>query len=189
MDKQKTWLIVGVGILILIILVVVGVVFNEKDEPSYDDTTTLTTTVVTSIISEEELTTAASPGELIGEDEEIYDYIVKNENGQYVLYEGENQARFFSTLLKIKIPELSENEQYYYFTNGVYDPSYQGIAEVSDDQIYWAANGTWDQSYAGIVEHNGYRWIMTDGRVRFDLTGKVKVNNMQYQVENGIIVD
>ena len=116
-------------------------------------------------------------------------YSVKKTNGQYTLYLGDKRASNFTGLLKIKIPELSDNAKYYYFTNGVYDRKYSGPSRVAENAVYWVDNGTWNKAYEGIVKYDGHRYIMTDGKIRFDFSGTANVDGKNYQVSNGMIVE
>lgn len=115
-------------------------------------------------------------------------YSVKKESGKYVLYLGDRKASSYTNLLKTKIPELSSQTKYYYFNKGIYDPTYSGLVPVDNNKVYWVENGTWDQSYAGIVEYNGTKYIMTDGKIRFDFTGTANVDGKNYQIYKGAIV-
>ena len=57
------------------------------------------------------------------------------------------------------------------------------------DEWYYIENGVINWNSEAIATHDGVRYYVSGGKIAWDYTGDIVVNNIMYNVQNGVVTD
>lgn len=80
--------------------------------------------------------------------------------------------------------------KYILYADNVKQSGYTGLVHVSingENGYYYFKNGVWQASWNGIRKMNGKRYMVTDGKLQMNYSGKFILDGTEYRVVNGVI--
>lgn len=185
MNKQQVFYIM-VGIAVVLFLVLILVLARSNTSKREEVETTSSTTTVTEFDNSD----TTEKTYLTGTEEE---YTTSPYDGAHE--EGDGVIQFYldgegSLDTLIEDATIDGEEGQYYFEEGIYNPSYTGLAQYrKDDEWYYVKDGKQNLNYSGLAERNGHQWLVIDGKVQTDFDGTAKVGGKEYQFNNGAVVE
>ncbi|MBQ8063200.1 MAG: hypothetical protein IJ720_00965 [Clostridia bacterium] len=75
------------------------------------------------------------------------------------------------------------------YKDGVVADSYTGVAKKEEGVWYFVRDGKVDSNYNGIAANEKGNWYIADGKVDFTYTGTFQVNNDEYNIVGGKVVE
>lgn len=184
--KLKKSAIILIAILVIIIALIIAIVVVQKSnykkqqaKSSVSSTSAVSNVSQTSPVEEED-----------GADVSGTEHFVKKGNN-YILMLGKDRLEV-TGLYYCKLPGTSKKDCYY-FNDGVYDKSHNGVEVIPGDapeakyEYAYVKNGKIDRKYTGLISKDNYLRIFENGKYRYDFSGKIHMPDGDYDVHHGAV--
>lgn len=178
LSKQSIILII---ICVVIVALVIAIAVIQRNNRQKQQTAT-----TTSAVSESEYsTTEYNESDVTGKEH------IDKKGKTFVLMQGKERIEV-TGLYYCKLPGTLKKDCYY-FTDGVYDKSYKGVAVIPFDApeakygYAYVKNGKMDRNYTGLISRDNYLRVFENGKYRYDYNGEIHLPDGDYDVKEGAI--